>query len=153
MKKLIFSLILIVITFLPAFAEKIPVKLMPLQLLSTEHDEIDVGDWIEFMVVNDVYAKDKCVLKKGSHIIGVVDFVNPNGWGDDDAEIRFKEFKVADCSGKNCEINSSLKIKIEDEDADTIARKLWYYVIRPVRGAEIFIEPDAKTFNIFIEQL
>ncbi len=76
-KKVIFMFLLFVFA-VPAYAEKIPVKIAPVQIISTNHDEIEVGDKITFEVVNDVYKDNKLFIKKGSTVKGTIDFVHPN---------------------------------------------------------------------------
>lgn len=150
-KKLTYILILLIFASTASFAEKIPVKIAPTKMISTHHDEIELGDNIPFEIVNDVYIDDKIYLKKGTIVLGTVDFVHPNGWAGDNAEIWFKSFSVKQPNCKNFDIDYSLKIKGNSERANNIKQALAYYVIRLVRGSEIFIEPDSKIYNIFIE--
>lgn len=47
-----------------ANAEKLPIKITPTQVITTSADEIEVGDWIKFKTVNDVFYKNKLLIKK-----------------------------------------------------------------------------------------
>lgn len=156
-KKIIFTFLLFVFA-LPVFAQKIPVKITPIQIISTNHDEIEVGDKITFEVVNDVYKDNKLFIKKGSTIKGVVDFVHPNGWFGDAANIKLLNFSTADVNDKKVEISYPVNIKGGIVRSETKQYWINYASITVsalgvlIRGSEIFVEPDTKVFNIFIEQ-
>lgn len=154
MNKLLLCLILILVSSMPqiVFAEKIPVKITPIEIISTNNDEIEIGDWINFAIVNDVYIDNKIYLRKGTPIIGFVDFFHPNGWAGDNAEIKFKTFKTTDKNDKTVTINYPLNISGNTMKATDIKQYISWVVTIFVRGSEIYVEPDAKIFNIFIEQ-
>ncbi|MFA7658402.1 MAG: hypothetical protein WCY19_03110 [Candidatus Gastranaerophilaceae bacterium] len=158
MKKIFLLAVLSFSIFSPAFAEKIPVKIAPAQAFSTHHDEVQIGDWINFETVNDVYNGDKLYIKKGTRVIGVVDFVHDNGWLADSAEITLKEFLTVDANNKKVEIPYTIKIK-GNEFVENEKRQCLTYIAYAfqslaffLRGPEIYIEPDKKVFNIFIER-
>lgn len=153
-KKLLYSLFICILFAMPAFAEKIPVKITPIQQISTNDDnnQIVVGDWIKFQVVNDVYLNNKLFIQKYSAVTGVVDFVHQNGWAGDSAEVWFSTFYLTGINGKSFSVSYPLKIKGICEEHNAIKQAFAYYILRLVRGAEIFIEPDTKIYNIFIEQ-
>ena len=148
---LIFSLFF---TVVPAFAQKIPVKIAPMQVVSTHYDEIQVGDYVSFEVVNNVYKNEKLYIKKGSTILGKVSFVHPNGWNCDNAEISFKYFYTRNCDNQKITINLKcpLIIKGRINMALNWRQFIRFAIFYPIRGTEIFIEPDTRIYNIFIEQ-
>ena len=154
----LFYIFLLFIVAMPVFAEKIPVKVAPVQIISTHHDELEVGDKLEFEVVKDVYKDEKLFIKKGTNLIGVVDFVHPNGWFGDGANIKLLNFSTTDVNNKNIEISYPLNIKggmVRSETKQYWIRNIattftWLGVL--IRGSEIFVEPDTKIYNIFIEQ-
>lgn len=153
MKKLLVLFLLFVSSmFNAAFAEKIPVRITPLQIISTNNDEIEIGDWIKFAIVNDVFVDNKLYLKKGAPIFGFVDFFHPNGWVGDNAEIKFKTFKTIGINDKPIIINYPLNINGNTARANDIKQYISWVLTTLVRGSEIYIEPDTKTFNIFIER-
>lgn len=150
-KKISCILILLISTANVSFAEKMPVKISPIKVISTHHDEIELGDKIPFEVVNDVYDNGKLYIKKETLVIGTVDFIHPNGWAGDNAEIWFKNFLILMPDKNNIKLDYTLKIVGNSNKANNIKQAIAYYIIRLVRGSEIFIEPDTKIFNIFIE--
>lgn len=154
MKKLLLLTIIVLSIFSSkAIAEKIPIKIEPTRIISTHNDEIELGDWIPFSVINDIYVKDKLYIKKGEPIYGFVDFFHPNGWAGDNAEIRFKKFQTKNIYGKEITINYPLDIDGNSAKANDLKVHFVSQILIIFRGAEIFIEPDTKMFNLFIERL
>lgn len=133
-------------------AEKIPVKIAPTQIISTNHDEVETGDWMNFETTQDVYVNDKLYIKKNTPVSGFVDLVHPNGWANDKAEIYISKFSFNDVNNNRCETNSSLRIETVPSAKPSIKELFTYYVLGTFRGSEIFIEPDTKVYNIFIEK-
>lgn len=169
-RKIIFISLLLFLVMLPSYAEKIAVKIAPTQIITTHHDEIEVGDWINFEIANDVYVNDDLYIKKNTRIVGIVDFVHQNGWGGDAADIKFKTFYTIDAQGKKTTISYPLEINGNSEIANSSREVPINLVSRTAehlsfltymglnyagfifRGAEIKLEPDTKTYNIFIER-
>lgn len=152
-KKILFTFLLFVFA-VPAFAEKIPVKIAPTQIISTHHDELEVGDKIEFEVVKDVYKDEKIFIKKDTKITSSVDFIHPNGWFGDEANIKLIDFYTVDANDKKVEISYPLKIKggiVRSETKQYWIKYFLNYLGFIIRGAEISVEPDTKIYNIFIE--
>lgn len=173
MKKVFLSLLFTMIFIMPAFAEKIPVRLTPSQVISTKTDLIEVGDAISFKVVNDVYVNDKIYIKKNTPVYGIVDFVHGNGWAGDSAEIKFKRFVTKSTNGEKVIIDYPIDFNGNSEGpnltrtgisgtlvntASVLTRSSHYLVqyasnvFCVFRGAEIFIEPNALNLNVFIER-
>lgn len=152
MKKSLLLIIFLVSSLQVAFAEKIPVKITPAQIITTDHDEIEVGDRINFTIVNDIYINDKLYLEKGTPIYGKVDFFHPNGWAGDNADIKLVDFKTTDINDKTVVINYPLNINGNTLKANDIKQYISWITTILIRGSEINIEPDTKVFNIFIEQ-
>ena len=158
MKRFLLIFVLLLSSVYPAFAQKIPVRITPAQIISTNHDETQVGDWIKFKTLNDIYLDNKLYIKKGTSIVGVVDYVHDNGWMGDSADITFKKFITHDINNKTIEIPYMLKIK-GDEFVEGEKKQFATLVVYAfdslaflIRGAEINIEPDERTYNLFIEQ-
>lgn len=169
-RKIILILFLLLGVTLPSYAEKIAVKIAPAQLITTNHDEIEVGDWINFEIANDVYVNNDLYLKKNTRVVGIVDFVHQNGWGADAADITFKTFYTIDTQGKKVTISYPLEINGNSEIANS-SREVPVNVFSKTaehfsfltflglnyagfifRGAEISVEPDTKTYNLFINR-
>lgn len=166
-RKIFLSILICSCFALPSFAEKIPVKIEPIQIISTNYDEIEIGDYINFEITKDIYIYDDLYIRKGTTIKGLVDFVHPNGWGGDSANIVFKTFYTTDINGKKVTISYPLEIDGKTEMANTtrsvgnnvivnfatnFIHPVCVYLGFIVRGAEISVEPDTTIYNIFIEK-
>lgn len=151
-KKIIFLSLLIFLFSQSAFAAKIPMKISPIQLISTEHDEVEIGDWVKFTVVNDIYVDNKLYIPKNSYLFGIVDFIHPNGWMGDSAQITFKEFYTKDTLNNKVTIYSPLVIDGMIKEINDYKQFLKALGSCLTRGREIYIEPDEKVYNIFIER-
>lgn len=153
MKKILSLFIFIAILYhCPAFAEKIPIRITPAQIISTHHDEVMLNDWIEFEAVSDVYKDKKIYIKEGTPVIGVVDFVHENGFENDLAEIKFQTFYVNDIDNNKIKINYPLTLNQRVVVKDNFKKLIKLNIASFFRGAEILVEPDTKTFNIFMEK-
>lgn len=163
--KIIYFLILMIIFALPVCAEKIPVKIAPIQIISTHDDQIEVGDKLDFETVNDIYCDNNLIIKKGTKVIGFVDFFHQNGWGGDSAEIKLKRFQTKDVNEKTINFESKLVIKGSQNSGSTKGCAIIYSsfhnliswgegfsILGLIRGSEVFVEPDTTIYNIFIEQ-
>lgn len=151
-KKVLLTILLICLTNHPCVAEKIYFAIAPIQVISTNNDDVEVGDLIKFEIVNDVYKENSLYLKKGTNVIGMVEYVHPNGLLGDAADIKIKNFKTVDVNNKKVEI--ICPININGNKFVNKNTKEYFFFVSSIftRGHEIYIEPDTQTFNIFIER-
>ena len=135
--------------------KRITLKLRPSTVLSTVHDEIEIGDIIKFTVINNVYKNNKLFISAGTPIFGTVDYLDENGWGADNAAIYIKQFKTKSINGKDLIINSDLKINGLDiiQYKSKHFAQFFNYISLPIRGKEIDIKSYDKnvTFDIVFE--
>lgn len=102
--------------------------------------------------LTNIYVNNKLLIKKGTPIIGHVDFFHPNGWGGDSAEIKFKTFETSDLNEQKLIINYPLIINGNNAKNNDIKQYIAMVIFNLIRGSEIYIEPDTIFFNIFIER-
>lgn len=136
-------------------SEDTPVKIKPAQHITTCYDEIEIGDKIKFTTVKDVYKNGKLYIKKDTPILGVVDYVNDNGWSYDNAQIDIKYFKTKTADGNMITIESPVSIngfEILKYKGNRPAQFFNYCGIA-FRGKEVEIKPekDKIEFNIWIK--
>ncbi len=152
MKK-IFLVLICIICFAPAvFAEKLVIKITPIQEISTHHDEVDVEDWIKFKVVNDVYYKNKLFITKNTVVTGIVDSVHENGLFADNAEIIFVEFKLRDVNNKLTTIKYPLHLNRKNSICYCFADKIAKNIGVIFKGNEILIKPETITYNLILNK-
>ena len=151
MKKIIILLLFIIFsTQIVQASEKIPVKITPAQVISTHHDEIEVGDYIKFKVVNDVYYKDRLYIKEGSIVLGMVSNIHENGYFFDNAEIIITPFKVKTVCNTVITIKSTITLNRKDFVCKKFGDKTVKYAGVAFRGNEIKIEPETVEYNLFL---
>lgn len=149
-KKTFLILICLFISNQIGFSKQIPVKITPKQIITTKNDATDVGDWIKFKIVNDVYDENnKLILKKGDELVGTVDFVHPNGWAGDAAEIKIKHFTH---HAKDKKLNYESLVCIKGKPSQPSKMKRFFETLSTaIRGSEIFVTQDSDTFDLFID--
>ncbi len=150
MKKFLLFLLLMFISAPCVFAEKIPVKITPTQIISTNHDEIEIGDWIRFKIVDDVYYNEKIYIPKDTTVIGVVDNIHENGIIADNAEIIFKKFFLRNYKNELVTINYTLTLNRENSVCYSFYDKYAKYFGAIFKGNEIYIKPETINYNLFL---
>ena len=150
MKKFLLALFCIVAFAQISYAEKLPVKITPTQTISTHTNEIEIGDWIKFKTVNDVYYKNKLFIKKDTPLVGVVDSIHENGLLADNAEIIFQTFYVRNVDKDLVKINYPLYIGRKNSVCKGTGDKIVKYIGVIFRGNEIKVEPESVVYNLFL---
>lgn len=149
MKKIVFVVFMYLFMAMNVFAadNKVAIKIMPLEKISTANDEIEVGDKVPFKVIDDVYRNKRLFIKKDTTMYGTVDFVKENGWFGNNAQVGFKTFRVRNTAGKLTTFNSELSL----DGFDTLKwfnpkwKRFFNYCSIVFRGNEVDINP--KTSN------
>ena len=152
MKKIVFLFCILIFSTQTVFAEKMPVKITPAQLISTHNDEFEVGDWVKFKVVNDVYYKENIYISKDTIVTGIVDSIHENGIIADNAEIVFKKFMLRDTKNDLITINYTLTLNRDNAVCYSLKDKLARYIGVIFRGNEIRVKPETATYNIFLNK-
>ncbi len=157
MKKCLLVIAILFFSWQAVFAaEKTPIKIVPAENISTCYDEIQIGDKLLFNVKNDVYVNNKLLFKKGTNVIGDVNFFDENGWGYDNAEITINKFHLRNVNGKIVTINSQIKINGFELLKTKNARvaQFFNYIGIIFRGKEIDIKygVDSPEFVIWYIQ-
>lgn len=150
MKKYLLILLCLVLFAPIASAEKLPIKITPTQTISTHTNEIEIGDWIKFKTVSDVYYKDKLFIKKNTPMVGVVDSIHENGLLADNAEIIFQTFYVRNVEKDLVKINYPLYIGRRNSVCKGLGDKMVKYIGVIFRGNEIKVEPESTVYNLFL---
>src|SRR5574344_2153035 len=124
--------------------EKIPIKLKPVQVITSDHDEIEVGTNIRFKTVNDVYKNDKKYINANTPVVGSVSHFKENGWMSDAAEMELNDFKTRDVNNKLIKIDTTLTINAFEmlKWQNPKSRRVWNYFTSGFRGKEFNIIPS-----------
>jgi len=131
----------------------IPIK--PIQPISTTHNELEIDDKIQFATVVDIYKDGKIFLKSGTTIYGVIDYIDENGWGGDNAIIHFKKFITKSVNGEKITLYSDLQINGFDiiKFKSKRFKQFFNYIGVIFRGKEIDIKPydEDIRFNLIVK--
>lgn len=128
------------------------IKIKPNQKIATTLDQIEVGDKISFIVMEDVYKNGKLFIKEGEIIIGEVDNFYENGWCADNATINLKKFTTRDINGKTQVLYSNLDIngfEILKYKSKRFAQ-FFNYIPTFIRGKEVDIKEYDKNVDFCI---
>ncbi len=152
MKNLIIILLLLTVSIQAVYAEKIPIKITAAQEISTHKNEVEIGDWIKFKTVNDVYYNDNIFIKKDTPVTGIVDNIHENGIIADNAEITFKKFLLRNADDKLITINYTLVLSRNNSKCYTLSDKIAKYAGFILKGNEIRVKPNTTTYNLFFDK-
>ena len=128
------------------------IKIVPTSEISTTHDELEYGDYVEFKTAQDVFRNGKLYIKAETPIFAEIDYIDENGWCFDNAAIYFKKFKTQTADGKNLTLNSYLRIEgleLLQYKSKRLAQ-FFNYISVPFRGKEVDIKTYDKNINFVI---
>ncbi len=135
-------------------SENTPVKIKPIQNISTCFDEIEIGDSIKFAISKDIYKNGELYIAKDTPVIGLVDYVSDNGWAYDNAQIDIKKFKTKTVDGKILNISTPVSINGFDilQYKGKRFAQFFNYCGIVFRGKEVEIIPEKDNieFNIWL---
>ena len=135
-------------------SENTPVKIKPIQNISTCFDEIEIGDSIKFAISKDIYKNGELYIAKDTPVIGLVDYVSDNGWAYDNAQIDIKKFKTKTVDGKILNISTPVSINVFDilQYKGKRFAQFFNYCGIVFRGKEVEIIPEKDNieFNIWL---
>lgn len=156
MKKTLYAIILTLILYAPVCAETTYLQITPIEAISTHFDEVEVGDTLEFSAVEAVFQNDELLINKGQIVLGKVDFIKPNGWLGDPAEIIIKKFNTKTIDGKILTIDTKLTLdgnksrNSEFKEGVATLPRLLYILTFWIRGSEVGLLPNSAVFSIEI---
>ncbi len=155
MKKYLFVFMLFLFSQLSTCAsEKVPIFITPNELISTNKDDVDIGDTLSFILIKDVYVSSKLLYPKNTPVEAYVDYVYDNGFVADSAYIQISEFRILNQENKWDVIPYPLKIYGNEcrSRNEQFLKKNFHYVAKLIRGDEVNIEPGMKNFTLFISR-
>lgn len=148
---ILFVMILFFSSAMAYAAEKIPVKITPAEVYSTETDSIEIGDILDFKVVQDVYYDNKLYAKKNSMVTAYVEYVNENGWAGEHSFIRLSNLKLYGTNNKVIPLDKNIVLSGKNyyKKKNTKTGKFIHNITFWARGDELYLEPKRDTINVF----
>ncbi len=135
MKKIIFTILLSALVFVPAYAAKTEVLITPLEKVTTSDDNLLEGDFIDFRVVG--------TEKK---LRGLIVKYEENGFCGKEAVLVMDQFRALNSDDKY-----SGTISINGNQHNGIMEFFADFMLY-VRGGEVTIVPDKDTFSLWREE-
>lgn len=134
MKKTLLALMLSILAFQPALAEKTAVVITPVKKITTSNDRFLEGDYVDFKVV----GSDELVR-------GLIVKYEENGFGGKEAQLTIDQFRSLNTNEKY-----SGTIFLKGSTHDGVAAVLGLDLIADyVRGGEIKIIPNKDVFTLW----
>lgn len=146
-KKIILLLIFLLSSSQLGFAKEVLVKLKPVYKVTTANINLQEGDAIEFIIVDDVVANSKIYLKKGQKASGVITVIENNDYLSKPAKLYVENVKTRDINNKLVKLKGV--VYKSGNDHKEIMEFLNPYI---VRGGEVQINPEKDEFILFIEE-
>lgn len=151
MKKIefkILSICFLISTFLyqPVFADTV-VVVTPKAKITTSDKYLKEGDYLDFVVTQDVFFHNKILIKEGSTVNGLVTYIEPNTWGGDEAKLTIEQFVTKDAGNKRIKLVGNVYREGSEHDGWLELFDFWL-----IRGGEVQIKPKKDRFNLFLKE-
>lgn len=137
MKKTLPVLLLSLLTFLPAMAERTAVEITPVKKITTSNDKFLEGDYVDFKVI----GSDK--LLRGL----IVKYVE-NGFGGKEAVLVIDQFRAVT---SNEQYSGTISVSGNQHNGAAAVLGLGE-IGEYIRGGEVKIIPDKDIFTIWREE-
>lgn len=137
MKKSLLALLLSILTFLPATAQRTAVEITPVEKITTSNDQFLEGDYVDFKVI----GSDKLVR-------GLIVKYEENGFGGKAAVLVIDQFRAVNSDDK---YSGTLSLRGNEHNgagAVLDLEEIAFYI----RGGEVKIIPDKDIFTIWREE-
>jgi len=147
LKKSLLTLICVFCSTQVAFSKEIPVKIKPMQKITTSNLLVKEGDSIDFVVSEDVLINSELRLKKGERVQGIITGLEDNDFVVKPAKLYIENFRTTTVSGK------PIKLKGIIYKSGSEHRVFGEFLIFDLlRGGEVQIKPEKDEFTIYIEE-
>lgn len=135
MKKVVLTITLLALNFIPAFAQKIPVEITPVQKITTSNDKFLEGDYVDFKIT----GTDKIVR-------GLIVKYVENGFAGQEAQLTINQFRALNSDEK---YSGTIFVKGCSHE---FAGAFFIDIAQYIRGGEVKIIPDKDIFTIWREE-
>lgn len=151
MKKIefnILSICFLISTFLcqPVFADT-SIVVAPKTKITTSNQNLKEGDYLDFVVNQNVFLNNKLLIKQGSIVEGMVTYLEPNTWGGDEAKLTIEQFVTRDIHNKRIKLVGNVYKEGNRHEGYLAFFRLWL-----IRGGEVQIKPEKDRFNLFVKE-
>lgn len=151
MKNLIqITTLLIVTLFISSgvvLSKEIPVKIKPASKITTSNLDLQEGDLLQFVVLEDILINSKPYIEKGQIVTGTVTSLEENNYLAQPAKIYIENFKTTNVN------NESVKLKGIVYKTGNNHQVLGEFIFFDLmRGGEVQIKPEKDEFTIYLKE-
>lgn len=129
----------------------IPVKVKPAFKISTSVPTLKVGDYVDFVVAEDVFHNEKLIMQQGTKVKGLVLKLDENTYMGKPAEITIGQFEIPNKYGDPISLKGTVNKK---GNTHTNWISSTQYFIGPavfwIRGGEVKLTPNADSCTLYI---
>ena len=129
----------------------LPIKLCPVEVISTANPLLKAGDSVDFVVAEDVFLEKNIVVKKGTKVSGLILSLVENTYHGAAAEIVIGQFEIKEKGNRLYNIKGVIEKKGSTHEK---AINNWSYFIGPavfwIRGGETKLTPEKDQYTLYI---
>jgi len=130
------------------YVQNIPVQIEPASKISTSDVNMQEGDNINLIVVNDVYLNSNLYIKKSTDVVGVITSLINNDFTCQEASIYAENFRVKTVDGKVVKLIGIVHKEGRNHSLVTQYLPIGFYFIR---GGEAQILPKKDVFTLYLD--
>lgn len=148
LKKIVIIIISVIFFNQVVAAKEVPVKITPVAKITTSNNNLQPGDRIDFLVINDVDISPAKYLKKGDKISGVLINREENGYLGQVAAVDIENFRLESIDGRKLKLKGVVYKKGTYHD---IINGFTEVLLIYIRGGEVQLRPKKDVFTIYAE--
>lgn len=148
LKKIVLLSVLLLTVNSLVWAKDIPVQLEAAFKISTANTNMQEGDNLNLVVVDDVYLDSKLYISKGTAVAGLITSLINNGFTCQEASIYAENFRVKTVDGKTIKLKGVVHKEGRNHSLVTQYLPIGYHFIR---GGEAEILPQKDIFTLYFE--
>ena len=146
MKKLILPLLFLLLTTQSVLTKEIPIKIKPIQKITTSNLSLQEGDSLDFAICEDVLINSKLHLKKGAQVQGVITELEDNDYVLKPAKLYIENFRTTTASGMPVKLKG---IVYKSGNEHQVFGE--FLIFDLLRGGEVQIKPRKDEFTLYTE--
>lgn len=151
MKKLILFCFILLTSQQMLWAKEFPVKIKPVQKITTSNVDLREGNSLDFVVSEDVLINSNIYLPKGQKVNGTVTSIEENNFLVQPAKLYAENFRTTSINNKQVKLKG-LVYKSGNEHQFFGEFVLAQIVQMFIRGGEVQIKPKKDEFTLYVEE-
>ncbi len=147
MQKKIVILLFLLFNCIAVSAAEISVLVTPEKLITSNNSLHQEGDYVNFIVTQDVYSKQKLLIAKNTKVIGLVTSKIDNDFTSKPAKIYIEQFHTQNVNDKNINLSGIAYKEGNEHKAIMEIAPIWL-----IRGGEVWLRPHKDIFTLYYKE-